>query len=117
MEWRGTNKDLDAGGIGNKLLDLGSGLLEGREGDVGHQDGGTLLGEEDGGLEANATGVIVSAMRDMIVSTVDSCDQMRQRWDGQTHPAAPVMTAFLPARRPRDWDPVTAGIVDKWQCD
>lgn len=60
QQWRGgTNKDLDAGGIGNKLLDLGSGLLEGREGDVGHQDGGTLLGEEDGGLEANATGEVL----------------------------------------------------------
>jgi hypothetical protein len=47
---------LDAG-RGDELLDLGEGLFEGRFGNVGHDDAGTLLGEKDGRLEANATGL------------------------------------------------------------
>lgn len=48
-------KDLNAGRIGDELLDLGGGLLESWLGDVGHEDGSTLLGKENTSLEANAT--------------------------------------------------------------
>lgn len=44
-----------ASSVGNDLLDLGDGLLESRCRDVAHQDGGTLAGEENGGLKTNAT--------------------------------------------------------------
>jgi hypothetical protein len=53
---RGMYLGLDAGSIGDELLDLGEGLLQSRLGDVGHEDAGALLGEEDGGLKANAAG-------------------------------------------------------------
>lgn len=50
-----TYDDLDAGSVGHKLLDLGKGLFESRGGNIGEEDAGTLLGEEDGGFETNTT--------------------------------------------------------------
>lgn len=41
---------------GDELLDLGDGLFERGLGDVGHEDVGTLLDEQDRGLETNAAG-------------------------------------------------------------
>lgn len=38
-------------------MDFGEGGGEGRFRDVGHEDGSTFAGEEDGGFEANAAGV------------------------------------------------------------
>lgn len=46
---------LDTGGVGHKLCDLGLGLCKGGLRDVGHQDAGPLLGEENACLETNAT--------------------------------------------------------------
>lgn len=48
--------DLDLLRVGDELLDLGLGLFEGLGGDVGHEDVGALLGEQDGCLKANAAG-------------------------------------------------------------
>jgi len=58
--WGGyrTYEDLDAGSIGDELLDLCGGLFESRLGDVGHEDGGALLCEENRGLKTNATAIV-----------------------------------------------------------
>lgn len=43
---------------GRQLLRLRQALLERRAGDVAHQDLGALAGEQDGGLETDATGIM-----------------------------------------------------------
>ncbi len=48
-------QDFNAASIGHKLLDLGEGLLEGLGGNVRHENVGALLGEENRGLETNAS--------------------------------------------------------------
>lgn len=69
--WGGywTYEDLNAGSIRDKLLDLCGGLFESRLGDVGHEDGSALLGEENGGLKTNATAIV----------SIVSCTTARQR--------------------------------------
>lgn len=56
MAWAGGGiyLGLNAARVGHELEDLSLGLLEGWAGDVGHEDAGALLCEEDGRLEADA---------------------------------------------------------------
>ena len=44
--------------LGEDLIYLGDGVVEGGFGDVGHEDGGAFAGEEDGCFEADTTGRI-----------------------------------------------------------
>jgi len=50
------NSCLNAACAWDELLDFGEGLFQSLSGDVGHQDIGALLREENGGLETNASG-------------------------------------------------------------
>jgi hypothetical protein len=50
-----TYSSLQARSSGDKLLDLGHSLFQSRLGDVGQKHTGTLFGEEDCSLKANAT--------------------------------------------------------------
>jgi hypothetical protein len=94
-----TYNHLDPGGRRDQLLDLGLGLFQRGVGDVGHKDVGALLGEEDGRLEADAA---VSR-----VSVPFRGGEVRKT----VYPPAPVMMAFLPARRPRGSDDAIACVV------
>ena len=62
-------QDLDAGSIGDELLDLCGGLFESRLGDIGHENGSALLGKENGGLKTNATAIV----------SISSCSTTIQR--------------------------------------
>lgn len=53
MRWAYQNFNLAS--VGHKLLDLGERLLKGLSGNVRHENVGAFLGEEDRGLQTNAS--------------------------------------------------------------
>lgn len=59
----GAYKDLDAGSVGDELLNLGSSLFKSRLRNIRQENGSTLLGKKDGRLKANTTRHIVSCVK------------------------------------------------------
>ena len=84
---------LNAGRVRNELSDLREGFFESRRGDVCHQDIGAFAGKQDASFESNTAVVLLLAALLVYVGLCVLC--------GVGYPAAPVMMAFLPWRRPR----------------